>query len=355
MSNIYHLSKNEKIFDEASVWLAKLDRGLSEAEVQELQRWMVSDKRHHETLFSMAQYWDKMASLSCLADIFPREKPAMRLYRSYAAGVAVLVAGVIFALLLIQPDYSAKLSKTIVGAGVYEAAVGQSLLVDLPDGSQALLNTDTLLRTRYSDNWRYIVLERGEAHFTVAKDAARPFVVHAADNIIQAVGTAFNVKLKKNNIIALTVTEGVVAVADNPGPFTLKGRVDGTPLVVAEKAVNVGKGEAAILNAKQVSVEKIPEEKLLAELSWRDGNIIFEGETLENAIDEISRYTTVKLEITDNRIRDIKVAGIFKSGDINGLLMTLNENFDISAFKLNDQHIQLTLNENAIENPATGL
>jgi len=196
-----------------------------------------------------------------------------------------------------------------------------------------------------------IVLERGEAHFTVAKDADRPFIVHAGGKVIQAVGTAFNVKLQSDNQVALVVTEGRVAIGDNPNPFAADENMEAVPILLSENAATVSQGEAATLDVGAIHIEKMAPEKIVTNLSWQDGNIVFEGETLEEAIDEISRYTTVEFEIIDDRIRGVRVAGVFKSGDINGLLMTLYENFDIASLRVGEGRIQLALSAEGDANP----
>jgi len=343
MSKIYELPNMERISDEASLWLAKLDRGLSVREEKEFQHWMVRDRRHRETLFRMAKYWDKMDSLSRLSDLFPPTAPKNPFVFARAAGLAVLAAGLVLSWVLLQAPASTSSQQVVSGAGIYETAVGKSALVDLPDSSKALLNTDTLIHTRYSGTQRYIVLERGEAHFTVAKDSGRPFIVHAGGKIIQAVGTAFNVKLQQDNQVALVVTEGRVAVGANPNPFVSGEKMDVPSVVLSKNSATVSQGEAAVLDIGEFRIEKISPEKLVANLSWRDGNIIFEGETLQEALDEISRYTTMEIDIVDDRIRNVRVAGVFKSGDIDGLLMTLHENFDIASLRAGDGRIQLAL------------
>jgi len=155
MSKIYELPNVERISDEASLWLSRLDRGLSAREEKEFQRWMVRDKRHRDTLFHMATYWDKMDSLSRLSDLFPPAAPKSRFTLAHAAGLAVLAAGFILSWVLLQAPAGSSSQQVASAAGSYETAIGKSALVELPDSSKAMLNTGTLIRTRYSDTRRY--------------------------------------------------------------------------------------------------------------------------------------------------------------------------------------------------------
>ncbi|MGH7956064.1 MAG: iron-containing alcohol dehydrogenase, partial [Opitutaceae bacterium] len=77
-------------------------------------------------------------------------------------------------------------------------------------GSVVELNVDADILVDFSPVRRAVRLVRGEAHFTVATDAARPFVVSAGGVEVRAVGTGFAVHFAPQEI-AVLVTEGQVA------------------------------------------------------------------------------------------------------------------------------------------------
>ena len=113
-----------------------------------------------------------------------------------AAAIAVLLAP-----RLLSPRHTA------------ETAIGALQKLDLPDGSVALLNTDSAIDTAFTATERRVRIVRGEVFFTVAKDAARPFVVTAGTVAVRAVGTAFNVQ-RHHGSVEVLVTEGRVRVTD---------------------------------------------------------------------------------------------------------------------------------------------
>jgi len=95
---------------------------------------------------------------------------------------------------------------------------------------------------------------------------------------------------------------------------------------------------------RQEIVIKIAPIEIAASLSWRTGNLIFRGESLVDAMAEISRYNDVIIELdNDDTLKEIRVAGMFKTGDIEGLLNVLEKSFNIHHTKLNDNKIFLTL------------
>jgi len=344
MSNIIEFPNREAIYDQASLWIARMDRELTSAEQQELAQWLAASEQHRSVLFEMAELWDKMDSLARLADLFqapakPTRQP--RFYGAIAASVALLavvigwnlapqVPGQLLALLPFQEQ---------VVDGVYETAVGEHSNVNLPDGSQLVLNTNSRVTVKYSDDHRLFLLERGEINIEVAHDKDRPLSVMAGNKVVQAVGTAFNVRLQTDNQVALLVTDGKVLVAQK----TVQQTID---KIVAERlpasALAVSKGEKIMLGAERETIAKVDDNEIVAKLSWRQGNLVFRGETLEEALVEINRYTSVQFEVADESIKQERIAGLFKAGDVDGLLAALEQNFNIHNQRMGNNKIRLS-------------
>src|SRR3546814_677981 len=93
------------------------------------------------------------------------------------------------------------------GADTYATAVGGFQRLPLADGSRVDLNTNSRLDVAYSDAVRRLDLAQGEAFFKVAKNAKRPFVVHSGAWHVNAVDTAFTVRMRGGDI-DVVVTEG---------------------------------------------------------------------------------------------------------------------------------------------------
>lgn len=341
MTNIYQLPTPGRCEDEASEWLARLDRGLSADEERALRAWLKQSNDHQEALLRLASLWDRMGSLALLSELFPRPAPQRKSPRRYYAAAA---AAALFAVLILttwqltgpgpvqfsrwwQPDDDV----VAIVDGVYETAVGQQTTVTLPDGSVLLLNTNSLIKVVYSDKQRLLILERGEMNIEVAHDAERPLSVMAGQKIVQAVGTAFNVQIINDGEVELIVTEGKVLVAER-GDIRgdVAAKADSDPIkTLPERSTVVSKGERVVLSASEEVIAKVSDSDISAQLSWRQGNLVFRGETLAEAVVELSRYTPVKFELADPRLRDIRIGGRFKAGDVDGLLATLKENFNI--------------------------
>jgi len=340
MSKIVQLPNEDRVFEQASEWVAKIDRELTEQEIQDFRVWLKTSEQHEKVFTQMAQMWDKMDALERLSELFPAQdmvESKRQPTKWYMAAAASLFLAVSSFMLTTQTN-------SIWGDNFvrYETAVGESSTITLADNSKVLLNTNSVLKVTYTDDYRLLNLEQGELHVDVAHDKSRPLSVVANGKIFQAVGTAFNVQVRLGDI-ELIVTDGKVVLADLEPD---EDEVHEALQFNTSKAPAVSKGEMVSLKRKQqvdlVEVQTIAQPELNASLSWRQGNLIFRGESLEEAMKEVSRYTPVKFQIADKAIEDMKIAGRFKIGDVNGLVAALSSNFNIKANRVNKNLVILT-------------
>jgi transmembrane sensor len=350
MNNVYELPKREDKIGQVSEWIAKVERGLTEKEEKALHDWLAADPENSEMFMEMASVWDRMDSLSRLADLFP--EPVSRKERSLNVPLA-MAASVLLAVLvglwtafgtspvdLNQQPGVVNLSND----KVFETAVGEQSTIKLPDGSELTLNTDSLIHAMYSENQRTLVLERGEVNVKVAHDKSRPFNVYVGDKLVQAVGTEFNLEITSDQRIELIVTEGKVLVGLHDGfivPAELSKLAKPAPSLPKSPRM-IEAGELLVLNDVENDIEQLEPEEIEVKLSWRGGDLVFRGESLAEAISEIERYTPVEFVILGEDLKKVRVAGLFKAGDVDGLLTTLRENFDITYERISEEKIILT-------------
>ena len=347
MSNIHRLPPLEQRYDEASLWIERLDEGLTASESEALQRWMAADPENRALLFRMARLWDKMDSLSRLASLFPdagrKRRPVWTRHPVTVAFVTVLATvAVLWSLALFTgfvPPHDRR-GGDVANAieSVYETALGEHATVTLADRTELVLNTNSRVRVKYTPQHRLLVLDAGEVHVRVAEDALRPLSVIAGGKIVQAVGTAFNVEITSDQRVELVVTEGRVRVGVHPPE---RDRDEAfVPAVLPESSVMVAAGEELILGGVEEEITPVSQVEIDVRLSWREGNLIFGGESLEEALAEVGRYTAVEFVILDEGLRKTRIAGLFKAGDVDSLLAVLRENFDI-AYERVDEHTVL--------------
>ncbi|MBL8267664.1 FecR family protein [Steroidobacter sp.] len=228
--------------------------------------------------------------------------------RALAAGVvlAVIASGVTYHL---QRD-------------VYSTRVGEQRSIKLDDGSTVEINSRSRIKVRYSEHVRQVDLLEGQALFDVAKNKARPFVVHSGDVRIQAVGTQFDVYRKTGGTV-VTVVEGSVSIQDAaPGKQVLAA---GEQIVVSP----------SVAPAKPKTAD------IAAVTAWTQRRLVFTREPLSEVVQQFNRYNTRPLVITDPDIAATEISGTFSSGDPSSLLRFLRE---VGAYRIRetDDAIQIS-------------
>lgn len=349
MSNIKQLPNTEIVKQEAGIWLARLDNGdLSDKEHADLQRWMSTSEFHADYLKRLVVNWDRMDVLSELADLFPLKSiehraPGMAGNRLAWVGAAAVVVAIVAMLLAVElPSGSTSVDALPVERPtpvVYHTAIGDFTSVKLKDGTVMKLNTNSLVEVEFDAELRSVTLLRGEASFKVASDPSKPFVVRGGNGFAWAVGTQFNVRLL-NDAVDVTVIEGRVKIVTGAGKTEpqamISPKVDDSAHQVLLRA-----GESVRYD-QDIEILKVHEQADMDQkLAWQRGSLIFNGESLEDAIAEISRYTSLQLLIIDPEINDIPIGGHFKTDDIEGLLAALATNFDIRVDQVSPDQVHL--------------
>jgi len=345
MSNIYELPSNERRYDEASLWIEKLSEGLTGKEIAELQAWIDTSPRNAEILFRMAKLWDKMDALTRLAALFPepvaiKRTSAYKVVSLAASLVLALFVGVVGVFSITGPDEGISPPPGVgsIEDATFETAIGERRSETLADGTEVVLNTNSRVRVIYTNDYRLLILEFGELHVSVAKDSSRPLSVIAGDRILQAVGTRFNVEITGDQRIELVVTEGTVRVGLRQ-PST---DITNSPSILSSSSQVLVAGEELILGSPDEEIKTVTLADIEVKLSWRNGNLIFRGESLEDALAEVERYTAVEFVIQDANLRKLRIGGLFKAGDVDGLLAVLRENFDIAYERVDEDTVLLS-------------
>ncbi len=373
--NIVEFPDRKAIEEEAGAWLIKLDgdSALSAVELASLREWLERSPVHREQLGSLAGFWGKMNVLTELA--VPLGHPERRANRSFVGSMrhaipqigragfvtAVVVIGIGVAVTFwLRPD------PFLSSNGLYATAIGQQQSTTLADGSVVLLNTNSQIKVDYNNEFRNIRLLQGEAHFTVAKGAARAFRVYAGSGRVQAVGTAFSVYIK-DNTINVTVTEGKVELASVTRPSTNRLPQQGTPSGTVKSSGSnaivdngfveilgtIRAGESATIQSARDpdivstinAIETVEAQEMAKRLSWREGILTFAGDPLEDVVAEISRYTTVSIEITDPVVRATRIGGRFPIGETDAMFDALEANFGLRVTRLSHDRVLVSAAE----------
>lgn len=301
--------------EQASLWAARLDGSvLSTADRAALNAWLAEHPSHREELSRYCQFSaDLEQQLPALVESGAVQLPASRLpaRKSWRLklmlGTSLATAAILaFAFWPSRPATQFENLAT---------PVAQRQAITLADGSQVELNAHTAMQVDISRAERHVRLADGEAYFAVSKDASRPFIVETPSGSVRVTGTKFNVRAENGPNLEVTVVEGSVQV--RPGdPATGSAPVQLKP------------GEKLAATAAGVSVETLSAAALEDTLAWRQGQIVFKGVPLREALARFARYHGRGITATADAA-DIPIGGRFSLDDLDGFFTGLELGFPV--------------------------
>lgn len=330
----------------AAAWRTLHDAGLDEAQEAEFVAWLEADERHAIAFGEISTTWDTFSKLKAVppAGSVPdpdllapaRTSSAGRRLGWPAFGLAALAAAALMAIVFTAWPRP-KAASTPASAVTQSTQAGER--IDLPDGSVVQMNTATSIAVDYTPDERRIRLIRGEAHFVVAKNPRRPFVVLSHNVAVRAVGTAFNVQ-EMAGAVRVLVTEGTVQVRDSetaksllPPPTGPRNASDETLLHAGQQVVVPLSGAAA-----EALVDVAPADAVKL-LGWREHRLEFVDVPLAQVVAEFNRLNQHQLVIADPELGAVRFGGSFAPQAQDAFVRLLEADFGVTAERQGDRTI----------------
>lgn len=281
---------------EAAMWLARL-QGDARTPAREaaFKDWLAADPAHQSAFEKATDIWAALPGAAQLLDApAPRAATVVPIRgRRWPVVQLALAASVVLAIGL-------GLFMMLARPAAYSTAVGEQKVATLEDGSRIALNTDSSVEVRYNPAERLVELDRGEAMFEVAHNAARPFIVRAGDKQVRAVGTSFVVRREGETVI-VTLLQGKVAVTDI------------RPAAVKPPTTYLNPGDR--LRAPVEGPAQIDAQPADVATAWRRGQAMFADTPLADAVTELNRYGGPRLVVDDPRLAGLRISGVFATND----------------------------------------
>ena len=323
----------------AAQWTIRRDRGLSASESIDYELWLAADPRHAAAMQRSAAAWSRLDRIpeSAAAPVFATATRRRSFWRRSLvfAPLATAAAVALVALHLTRPSAttpsaSAALAPASASASASAATSPSSAprQLTLSDGTVVQLNTGGEVLEQFTAAERRVLLARGEAHFAVTKNPARPFVVRAGNVDVRAVGTAFNVHLQSAAVDVL-VTEGVVQ---------LKSAAEATPAyapVAREPIPLLSPGQRAVVSLAPVSsatsvvVTTTTPDEISRTLAWQAPLLRLGGQTLAELAVEFERRSGQRVILADPALASLRVGGRFRADDLEGFTHLLATTLDL--------------------------
>lgn len=270
--------------DQAAAWFAAQRAGAMLVEQREAFDLWRTDPRNQAALDRMHELWDELAVLK-LSDPAPRKASPFPRRAMAAAAVLVAVIGGTVGWYALPRD------------PVIETVAGQQKSQSLPDGSLVAVNVASELSYAIRDDVRHVKLNDGEAAFAVKADPRRPFVVHAGDFEVRAVGTAFNVR-RRDGLIEVAVSEGKVEICSGSGSDA------GAILATLGAGQLMRFPDSHTPGRFSVVPTSVPTEQIS---EWRMRVVTYENATVREVVDDFNRYFEKKLAVDQSDLANRRI------------------------------------------------
>lgn len=322
---------DEGVIEQAALWHERLARDAQRTR-DALDAWLAASPAHAEafaeieaTLAIARNAADDPGLLALrhqtLARVALRRRPW---YGSRAVAAAVALVLAVPTVWLGYP-YVATLGTgdAAIPTQHYRTAIGDRRTIQLADGSEVTLNTDTALDVAYSAQERRLVLQRGQALFKVAKDAARPFTVTSGPRQVTAHGTEFDVRVDAD-LFRVALLEGSVSIR--------------TPADRSVSPITLKPNEVLTARGNRIAIDS---EDARALASWREGLLVLHDRDLRSAAAEMNRYDARHIEFADERTARMRISGAFRLGDAQAFAEALTDVLPIETTENTSHRIVL--------------
>jgi len=267
----------------------------SEEDQAELDRWLAQSPSHHVAYMRVMAVWNRTERLTALrgapaTDETGAPRRGWSLVLRSAAAIALVSALGLGGYRYFQVQHQT----------TWTTPVGGHEILTLGDGSKIELNTNTVLRV--SADQRSAWLDRGEAYFQIRHDGAHPFSVTAAGKRVVDIGTKFLVR-RDTGELEVALVEG-------------KARIEpAKPRDKAARSAILTRGDVALATGDSLSIVKVPQARLLRELSWRQDLLVFDNARLADVAAELNRYNREQL-VVDPSVADLKIVASIPTNGI---------------------------------------
>lgn len=206
-----------------------------------------------------------------------------------------------------QLVYQNKGEQQVIAYNTISTPRGGQYSITLSDGTKVFLNAASSLKypVTFSGSQRQVALT-GEAYFEVAHNQAKPFKVSSGNQIVEVLGTHFNINSYSDTpIIKTTLIKGSVKVSAGKQTLLLK------PGQQSQTIAGAAEDFKLILN-KNADVS--------SEIAWKNGLFQFNGASIREVMQSAARWYDLDV-IYEGELPAIEITGqISRKVNLSGLL-----------------------------------
>jgi hypothetical protein len=175
---------------------------------------------------------------------------------------------------------------------------GGEFFVILSDSTKVWINSDTRLRypVQFLTDERRVELE-GEAYFEVKEDPSRPFRVTSSGQVVEVLGTRFNISsYKEDPNIFTTLFEGKVKIATDKRP---------------EESILLSPNDQGVYNKTSLGISKREVDANIF-IAWKEGRFIFIEQRLDSIMLTLQRWYNIEIQFMNSSLKEMRFTGNIK-------------------------------------------
>jgi len=259
---------------------------------------------HPDENHNLSYLLDRIHHIIHKQELQKKDTVIKRIYKWYSVAAAVLLIPVIIIGTIWfnnQNQERPVVTEAPVKSTLF-APLGSRISFTLPDGTQGWLNSGSSLEYSlpFSNN-RQIALS-GEAWFDVAHDSDHAFEVAANNSKVKVLGTKFNLSAyPTEKYLEVVLEEGKVE-------FNTQG---------LEKGVEMKPNERLVLSDGSINIGETDASKYSG---WKEGKLIFRGDSMDEVARRIGRWYNVNVEVRDEELKTYTFRGIFEDDSLEEVI-----------------------------------
>ncbi len=300
-------TEREALKRQAMEWLTHLSSGqVTQSDAEALKRWCGESPAHAEAFAEANLLWGvlgpatrNVAARSKAHDGRAARLPASIGRRAFLGGSAVAASAAAAAVLVARPPLGLWPSFSELTAE-YRTATGEQRRLATSGGAAVEMNTQTSLNVaQAAGGVDRIELIAGETVVTAGGISPGQVVVIAADGRTNASDARFDVRID-GGYVCVTCLDGSVDVVHRGPAATVRAKQQVT-------YNESGLGQVIAVDPNVVT-------------SWRAGVLIFRGEPLSRAVEEINRYRPGRIVLVDPLLARRRIDASFRLDHIEEIV-----------------------------------
>lgn len=280
--------------------MARLDTG--RADPAAFAAWRDGDPRHAVAYAQAVAAWERTGMAVGLTPARQEEYRSVSrrsLLRAAAIGIPVMLGGGVT-------------WHSLTGRAHAATGPGEQRRLTVAEGITVTLNSESAIRWRNEPDRCDLWLDNGEVALFVDSAQQRSVVLHCGSRSIGLQPGEYNSRALNGAAPEILVLRGVAR------PLT-----QGQAIATGGQHLRFDAGQARIGPAAAIATANAA--------AWTHGEIVFDGQTLGEAVSEYNRYLPRKLRIDDPRISSLRIGGRFDLFRPEAFLASLESSFGLKA------------------------